>query len=247
MSARRRPQRPVEPRRPVAPPRSVAPPLSVWARIVAARHRLLMVDYDGTLAPLRIRRHEARPVPGACECLADIARHRGTTVAVISGRPLAELEALLGPLRVVRAAEHGSEVRWPDGRRLVHAVSRAASRALEEAADAAEASLRAGTIERKRTSVVLHTRGLDAAAARVAEIAGRALWAGLAARHGLRLDRVDGGIELRARGRDKGDVVRWLLGSTPPGTLPVYIGDDVTDEDAFRAVTGRGLALRVGH
>jgi trehalose-phosphatase len=137
-------------------------------------------------------------------------------------------------------------VRWPDGRRLVHAVPRATVRALADAAEAADASLRAGTIERKRTAVVLHTRGLDATAARLAEIAGRALWAEHAARRGLRLDRIDGGIELRARGRDKGDVVRWLLGLSPPRTLPVYIGDDATDEDAFRAVIGRGISIRVG-
>jgi trehalose 6-phosphate phosphatase len=234
----------VSPRRRTS--RTAALPPPVWKRIAGAPHRLLMLDYDGTLAPLRIRRDEALPVPGAREVLVAIARDRGTTVAVISGRPLAELEALLGRLPVVRAAEHGGEVRWPDGRRLVHAIARATTLALADAAEAAETSLRAGTIERKRTSIVLHTRGLDAAAARLVEIAGRALWAPFAARRDLRLDRIDGGIELRARGRDKGVVVRWLLGESPPRTLPVYIGDDATDEDAFRAVGARGVAIRVG-
>jgi trehalose-phosphatase len=129
---------------------------------------------------------------------------------------------------------------------VVHAVPLAAARALAEAAAAAESRLRAGTVERKRTSVVLHTRGLDPIAAQVATTACVTLWGAYTGHHGLRLDRIDGGIELRARGRDKGDAVRRLLASTPPQTLPVYLGDDPTDEDAFRAVIGRGVAIRVG-
>lgn len=223
-----------------------ARPRELWSRIVTARHRLLMLDYDGTLAPLTVRRHEAYPAAGVRECLMRIAEDRGTTVALVSGRPLGEIEALLGTLPVVQVAEHGWEIRWPDGRRLVHPLPRAAARALAEAAAAAESTLRAGIVERKRTAVVLHTRALDADAARVAEIAGLALWGGFCEQHGLRLDRIDGGLELRARGHDKGDTVRRLLASTPPGTLPIFIGDDPTDEDGFRAVIGRGLAIRVG-
>jgi trehalose 6-phosphate phosphatase len=226
--------------------RPAAPGSRLWARITAARHRLLMLDYDGTLAPLRVRREEALPTPGILDTLSILGRDRGTTLAVVTGRPLRELTALLGHLRAVRVAEHGWEVRWPDGRHLVHAVPRATARLLAEAAEAAETRIRAGTIERKRTAVVLHTRGLSRATARVTEIACRALWAGFAERHGLRLDPIDGGIEIRARGRDKGDVVRWLLRTSPRGTLPVYIGDDSTDEDAFRALGPRGITIRVG-
>jgi trehalose-phosphatase len=73
----------------------------------------------------------------------------------------------------------------------------------------------------------------------------RELWAPLTREGVLRLDRFDGGLELRAAGRDKGSAVRELLAEAPPGALLIYVGDDETDEAAFREVGPRGIALRV--
>ena len=63
---------------------------------------------------------------------------------------------------------------------------------------------------------------------------------------GLRLDILDGGAEAHALGHDKGTAVRRLLALLPPGTVPIYVGDDVTDEPAFEAVRDRGCGFKVG-
>jgi trehalose-phosphatase len=62
----------------------------------------------------------------------------------------------------------------------------------------------------------------------------------------LILRRTNGGVELRAAGRTKGAAVRELLESAPETTLPLYVGDDETDEDVFREIRGSGLAVWVG-
>ena len=88
-------------------------------------------------------------------------------------------------------------------------------------------------------------RGLEAAegAALIASVEPR--WRALAAEHALELRRFDGGIELRCAGRSKGDVLRELLAELPGGATAAYLGDDETDEDAFRAIAGRGLGVLV--
>jgi trehalose-phosphatase len=157
-----------------------------------------------------------------------------------------DLDAILGDLACYRAAEHGWEERLPDGRRLAHPIPAGAARALDAAAARAGILFPADRLERKRASIVLHTRGLPPAEARASERAARRAWRPLLRRAPLRLDAASGGLELRARGRDKGTVVRALLRPLPADTLPVCVGDDPSDEDAFAAVARRGVAIRVG-
>jgi len=217
-----------------------------WQRVRRSPHRLLMLDYDGTLAPFRVTREDARPFPGTIPLLRAIAESEATVLAVISGRPVSELVRFLGRLPLLLVGEHGWEDRPKNRSIRRHALPRAAAKALERAARAAEAAGWRGCLERKRASLVLHSRGLPRPWAREMEQACMALWARETSRTGLRLSSIDGGIELKAQDRDKGRVVRELLGNSPAGTLAVYLGDDETDEDAFRELRGRGLGIRVG-
>jgi trehalose-phosphatase len=100
-------------------------------------------------------------------------------------------------------------------------------------------------LEVKRTGIVLHTRGLARDRAVQIERDARALW-GRFETEGLRLDAIDGGLELRAGQHGKGEVAWDLLRREPDGTLPVFIGDDGTDEQAFRVLRPHGVTIRVG-
>jgi trehalose-phosphatase len=220
-------------------------PERFWGRAAAAAARLLVLDYDGTLAPLGVDRAEARPLPASLEALRSIAGS-GEPLAVVSGRPVLDLARLLGDLPAVLVGEHGWEERRPGGPVVRHPLAGAARSGLESAARAAAAAGWEPFLERKRTALMLHTRGMPAGRAAEAARACREAWRGPAEAGGLRLAEVNGGIEIRAAGRDKGTAVASLAGEAPPGAFMVYVGDDETDEDAFAAVRGRGFGVRVG-
>jgi trehalose-phosphatase len=223
-----------------------AVPAALWPAVAAAPHRLLMLDYDGTLAPFHDRRGEAQVARGMWDRIERIARLCGTTVAVISGRSLPDLVGLAGGLPVTLVGEHGWALRRPGGRSEEHPVPPECAARLRRAAEAADAAGWGARIERKRASIVLHARGLPPDQADALLRAGRAAWRAHAARDDLRLQDIDGGLELRARARDKGMAARDLIASSPVGVLAVFLGDDATDEDAFREVQGAGFGIRVG-
>ena len=91
----------------------------------------------------------------------------------------------------------------------------------------------------------MHWRGLSRAHAEKVRKQVMQLWAPLLADCGLTLLKFDGGVELRTPSKDKGDAVRTILSETDPNSAIAYLGDDQTDEDAFRALKGRGLAVLV--
>jgi trehalose-phosphatase len=220
-------------------------PAELWRAATAAVHRLLILDYDGTLAPLRADRDAAAPLPGVVPLIERIAGDARTTVAIVTGRPLVDLDRLIAVARAHAVGEHGWERRAPGGPIDRHPLPEGCGPALAAAAGVAASRGWGDLLERKRAALMLHTRGLPAAQARAVADACRAAWAALAARVPLRLRPVDGGLELRAVGRDKGTAVRDLRAACPPGTVAVYIGDDDTDEDGFRALAGGGFGLRV--
>jgi trehalose-phosphatase len=221
-------------------------PARLWRKVVLAGHRLLMLDYDGTLAPFNAARDRALPLPRSVEFLKVIAADVGTTVAIVSGRPLAEIAHLLGSLPVTMVGEHGWEKRLPEGRVVKCPLSTQQRNVLDRAERLARQKGLGSHLERKRTGVVLHTRGLAPPAATAQEEEAISLWRPLTADGSSRLGRIHGGVELRLQGRDKGTAVLSLISQAPAGTLGVFLGDDATDEDAFAAVHEWGFGVRVG-
>jgi trehalose 6-phosphate phosphatase len=220
-------------------------PRRLWLEAKAASHRLLMFDYDGTLAPFRIARQDARPLPGTVEKLRAIISAGKTRVAVVSGRPIEELHSLLGPLKAHLFGEHGWEEQSPSGRILQIRLPEIARVALDRAVEAASDCEWSARLELKRTAVVLHTRGLAPEdAARIEDECEKRWWFVESA--GLRRRRIHGGLELRVCGHDKGTAVRQLFALAPVRPFSVYVGDDETDEDAFGAVRPDGYGIRVG-
>ena len=221
-------------------------PRRLWRLVSLARHRLLMLDYDGTLAPFCVTRDVALPLPRSLNVLKAIAGEPHTAVAIVSGRPVDEMERLLESFPATFIGEHGWEIRLRDGSVVRHPVSGAQMVMLDQAEQAAREKGLATRLERKRTGLVVHTRGMAETAARALEDEALALWQPVAAGGGVGLERVDGGVELRLSGRNKGTAVLSLVSEAPPGTLAVFVGDDVTDEDAFEVVREWGFGVRVG-
>jgi trehalose-phosphatase len=130
---------------------------------------------------------------------------------------------------------HGAERLYTDGRRELDT----AKGEVRVRLDAVRAQLRkdalGGLYEDKANAAVMHWRGFSAEKARQIEQRARALFDPLKDLEGLRLLEFDGGVELRA-GRDKGGAVEAILAEAPKSTPVAYLGDDLSDEAAFRAV-----------
>ncbi len=221
-------------------------PARLWQAVAMAPHRLLMLDYDGTLAPFSADRARALPPERSRELLERLAARPGTTVAIVSGRPLGDLQRLTGPLPVTLVGEHGWELRDARGAVLRHPPSAQQAALLERADLAARGHGLGARLERKHASLVLHTRGLSPDEAAALQREATRLWRHATASGGARLDRIERGLELRLRGHDKGTAVATLRSRVPAGTLAVYVGDEATDEDAFGAIRDGGFGVRVG-
>ena len=166
-------------------------------------------------------------------------------MVLISGRPVREILLLSGIFPQPEVwGSHGLERLKADGRYEVSSVP-----AHKDYLLAAEAILRDAGLESqmevKPGGVAVHWRGQDPAKAeRIAREVSR-LWRPLLERAPLRLLEFDGGLEIRVAGPGKGDAVNAILRETTPGAAIAYLGDDQTDEDAFRALKGHGLTALV--
>ncbi len=210
----------------------------------AGRGLALFLDYDGTLTPIVPRPEDAVLAPEMREVLRRLAdRH---PVAIVSGRDLADVRARVGLEALTYAGSHGFDIAGPAGEH-VYEAARAAAPRLAAAAGELEretAALPGVQVERKRFALAVHfRRGRPADVPAVEAAVDRAV-----ARHaGLRKTGGKMIFELRPDvDWDKGRAVLWLIETLKLGArLPVYLGDDVTDEDAFRALAGRGLGIAV--
>jgi trehalose 6-phosphate phosphatase len=206
----------------------------------------LLLDYDGTLAPFHLDRYSAYPYPEVTPLLERIIERGKTRVIVITGRPALELKTLLGPLKNLEVwGAHGLEHMLPDGSyrqfKLDSGVVELLSQAKEWVIKAGLTSL----AEIKPGGIAMHWRGMPAAeAARVAARI-REGWSPFADAPGLRLLEFEEGLELRVAHPNKGDAVAAIIEESDPDTRIAYLGDDLTDEDSFCALNGRGLTVLV--
>lgn len=216
-----------------------------WTRVSTSVKPLLALDYDGTLAPFRINRAEAYPLPGIVDLLNDINKAGKTFLAIVSGRPLSEVMSLTGNLNITFVGSHGFEMKYPDTGIVVTPPDPLQLEGLEAARRIVSGLDLGHLIEIKAACVALHTRALRANQAQRVEDQVHALWSNIAVSKDLYCRRFDGGIEVLAKGRNKGDAVSGLIAESG-ADFSVYIGDDTTDEDVFRFLKGRGIGVRVG-
>jgi trehalose 6-phosphate phosphatase len=213
---------------------------------LADKRPALFLDYDGTLTPIVERPEDARLSPDMRQILRDAAR--AMPVAVVSGRDLADVRKLVGIREIVYAGSHGFDIEGPDLRlELPEGVD-----ALDDLDQAAKdltkhlAPITGARLERKRFAIAVHYRQVaeeDVERVESAVDVVQARFSHLRKTGGKKVFELRPDIEW-----DKGRAIRWLLsqlGLGIPDVLPIYIGDDLTDEDAFRALRGRGIGILV--
>jgi trehalose 6-phosphate phosphatase len=227
----------------------MAIPRWVEEELAAAERVRLFLDYDGTLAGFAPTPEHVDPDPEVVDLVARLADRPRFWLAVVSGRRLAHVEKLVPVAGVLLAGTYGVELRLPDGKR-VDRVSYAAVRPPLEAVKPRWAALIDGRegffMEDKGWALALHARFAERGEARDVLTAARAI----ADEVSPDLFRVLGGhrfLEIGPRLAHKGRTVDYLLARYPwPGAVPVYLGDDDKDEEAFGVVKAQsGTAILV--
>jgi trehalose-phosphatase len=212
------------------------------------RRLALFFDYDGTLTPIVRRPELATLSDDMRSLLRDLAKH--VTVAIVSGRDLANVRGMVKLDDLYYAGSHGFDVSGPDGMRMQQEQAQDRVPELDEAEHELQAQLKeidGAWVERKRFAIAVHFReAADSDTHRIEqavdEVRDNHPW--LRKKGGKKIFELQPDVPW-----DKGRAVRWLLERLDlagPDVLPVYIGDDVTDEDAFAALATDGVGIRVG-
>jgi len=216
-------------------------------RLAAAPHWLVCFDFDGTLTPIVSHPDQAQLCDGTRDKLRTLAAHPGVDVAIVSGRALEDLSRRVAIPGLILAGNHGLEI---VGRDIVFLEPTAiALRAeLQALASLIERDLRAipgAHLENKKLTLSVHFR--QAAVEHHEEI--RRIVQGHAALHDGRIVITPGSMVWEVRPRvdwHKGAAVNWIRRHVGgPSSVVLYVGDDRTDEDAFRALP-REITVKVG-
>jgi trehalose-phosphatase len=217
-----------------------------FEHLSASSESLLLLDYDGTLAPFRTERMDATPYPSVMPLLEEVVELRRTRVVVVSGRPASEVSTLLGsPANIEIWGSHGLEVLHGDGTYQKAHVPDDAARLLSQARIRVLAGGLGDWAEFKPGGIAIHWRSLPEAQAKALETKFRVILSPIPAQAALRVVAFEAGLEIRVVHPDKGDAVATILQQVNPETPVAYLGDDFTDEDAFQRLDGRGLTVLV--
>lgn len=211
-------------------------------RIAQAPRLLVACDYDGVIAPIVSDPAKAVPLPETVKCLAKLAALRQTDVAVVSGRSIESLQSLLGtPDRWHIVGCHGAE--WPQMRwTIADQESLDAFRPLVDRLHELSLGVQGCHVEEKPGGAAFHYR--NAAPEAFDELLPHILALGhdrpdLLVRHGKKV------VEFSVTSANKGDAfqrLRYVTGAT----ASIFVGDDVTDEDAFRTLGPSDIGVSVG-
>jgi trehalose 6-phosphate phosphatase len=208
------------------------------------RHNALFLDFDGTLVDIAAAPDLVRVAPELPHMLAAVADLLDGSLALVSGRPLDELARLLAPFSGAMAGQHGRERRRSDGSVLRSPVPPALARAAPVMADFAERHPGV-RLEDKGGSFALHYRQAPSLAAACGGLVRRVVDAS-----GGALKAIDGKmvVEVMARTAGKGHAIAAFLAEPPfRGRMPVFVGDDVGDEEGFAVVDHLGgISVHVG-
>ena len=234
--------------------------LSVWQEIArqvkAARHILLLSDYDGTLTPI-VERPEMAGLPERTrQLLQALCRKHHFTVGIISGRALSDLKERVGIQDIVYAGNHGLEIEGP-GISFVNPLAKDMKpvfRLIHQVLSKAYSSVRGVLVEDKGLTLSVHYRMVEKEKSEEVETIFERV---VAAARSLGMLKTTSGkkvYEVRpAVDWHKGKAAKLLMkrygkGGRKSGLLPIYLGDDLTDEDGFMAIEryGDGLAIFVG-
>jgi trehalose 6-phosphate phosphatase len=202
----------------------------------------LFLDFDGTLVDLAPQPEAVVVPPGMLGTLEALNAYLGGALALISGRPIEQIDAFLHPLRLPVAGVHGTERRNAAGELTLlrtHPLKR-----VEEAALTLAARHPMLRVENKRGSVALHYRQ----APELEAVCLETMQAAVEESPGLTLLRGKMVVEAKPGGVSKGLAIESFMAEPPfAGRRPVFVGDDFTDEVGFATVQRmQGLGVKVG-
>ncbi len=212
---------------------------------IVTNRTALFLDFDGTLADIAPQPDQVEVPVGLVLTLSQVAARLNGALAIVSGRTLLDLDAFLTPLRLPAAAEHGAAQRLADGQVLrlaspdFHEISRVAL-----ALAAQHDGLR---IEIKQAALALHYRQAPA----LGQLCLQAMAEAVKRTPGVDLLQGKCVIEIKAAGVSKGTAIAAFMAQAPfAGRVPVFAGDDTTDEAGFasvQALGGQGIKIGEGH
>jgi trehalose 6-phosphate synthase/phosphatase len=214
-----------------------------------ATARLLLLDYDGTLADIKPTPPEAKPTPELLALLTQLAHQPHTTVVIVSGRNHTNLEEWLGELPLAFAAEHGllsrdaGQKEWQAALAVDTSWKPEVQAAMQAGVDKAPGTF----VEDKTDALVWHYRTAtneNQAEGTKDQLLGTLQ--PLARRLGLRIICGSKVIEVQPAGVNKGlAAARWLNADSHPDFI-LAAGDDTTDEDLFKAMPEGAYTIKVG-
>ena len=223
-------------------------PATFFDQLRCAPESALLLDYDGTLAPFQTDRDRAYPYPQVMPLLERILHTGRSKIAIVSGRAIADLRPLLAQLPAIEIwGSHGVEHLSADGSYNQANIAAETTAALANAVSRLSADGLADQIEIKPGGVAVHWRGLSTDATKAVYATTHDRLRPLMQHPGLKLLEFDGGVELRVTHPNKGAAVASILNRCDPLASIAYLGDDHTDEAAFRALNPHGLTILVRH
>ena len=223
---------------------------SVKSRFRQAEKILLLFDYDGTLTPIVSRREDALLSPVVRDLLESLAAKPRYTVGIVSGRSLDDLAVKADIPGIIHAGNHGMEIRG-EGLNFVHPGALSRRVILDEVESILVEVLghiQGVIVEHKGLTLTVHYRGVPEAHAGEVQATVAAATLSYVEAGNLRLTQGKMVVEIRpAIPWDKGKAIEKIRNECGNHPLPVYFGDDRTDEDGFRVVQDMGgVAVFVG-
>jgi trehalose-phosphatase len=220
---------------------------NISLRIQAASHLFFFLDYDGTLVPIEAQPEMALCPPEVKGCLERLSRLSHVFVAIMSGRSLEDICGKLGVPGIVYVGNYGLEIRNPAGlhKKTLSPLREKELRMIGRSLIHSLGKIPGIRFEEKGPILSVHYRNVNrgyfgSIRRALRETLGR--WKG-------RWKIASGKMVAEIRPEidfHKGKAVREMLKRMPEGLLPIYLGDDPTDEDAFRAIGGRGISILIG-
>jgi trehalose 6-phosphate phosphatase len=215
---------------------------------LSGKTMVVFLDYDGCLAPIVKDPDQALLSDEMRQVLQQLAEK--SVVAVVSGRDRQNVERLVQLETVYYAGSHGFDISGPGGMRAEPGEAKETLPALDQAEQELQELLQgiAGArVERKRYAIAVHYRNVAKEEVKtvkhlVQEISGK--YDNLKEGRGKKIRELRPNLDWH-----KGHAVQWLLrelGLDRPDVVPVFVGDDITDEDAFAVLQERGITVLVG-
>ncbi len=212
--------------------------------LIDPQRHAVFLDFDGTLVELVDDPDAVAIAPAALDRLTVLRAELAGALAVVSGRRIVDLDRFLAPMRFAAAGVHGLERRVrPDG----ETERLAGPEVLDDVRERLAQPLRVNPrlkLEDKGTALVLHYR----MAPDLRDVAEQAMDEATTGRHDLAVMNGDNIVEVHPAGMDKGKALAAMMKDAPfAGRIPVYVGDDTTDEFALQHVRDAGgVSIKVG-